>query len=539
MNVTCPELTDQITVEARVHTEVSRPEAMQALVSKWSPKRDPDASAAFDAGETDGLDAKGYFGAVFDGRHVYFCPEIHEDGSTHAVVLRYDTHADFKDPSSYEAYDARNAAGLDTRGYYGGIFDGQHVYFVPRQIDGAAGHSRLLRYDPTQPFKAPGAWDAHDIGEAHTSQSGGSDGRYIYLSPGFWDPGEESLQCSQVIRFDTQADFHSASSYARAEIDGVDGLGAANFDGAAFDGRYVYFVPLYKAIVARYDTAADFEEPASWQAFSAASQGMGHCVGAIFDGRHLYFVPYGHGTVVRFDTEGDFHSPAHWSSFEAGCVDGLSTWGFDGGFYDGRFVTFLPFISYLEDGGYVLHGNFLRYDPVAPFDDPDSWSARDLAQTDGLQTVGFNGGAFDGRFFYAAPWRSRVGRGPGNIGANGRVLRVDTLGTQGSFSLRYSDYGHNGGLCAAVPGPSFLVNTVDGVRNVAAHRSLPAGRHVLKGVYGQGKIQLYIDGALAAEREAEGQIQNCDVPVTVGHLQDGMAQFHGAVEEVHITVGDG
>ena len=42
---------------------------------------------------------------------------------------------------------------------------------------------------------------------------------------------------------------------------------------------------------------------------------------------------------------------------------------------------------------------------------------------------------------------------------HGKILRYDTLGTNGAFSLRYCDYGHNGGLCAAVPGPSFLVNT--------------------------------------------------------------------------------
>ena len=50
------------------------------------------------------------------------------------------------------------------------------------------------------------------------------------------------------------------------------------------------------------------------------------------------------------------------------------------------------------------------------------------------------------------------------------MLRYDTVGTRGAFSLRFSDLGHNGGLNAALPGSRFLVNTEHGPVSAAANR---------------------------------------------------------------------
>ena len=75
---------------------------------------------------------------------------------------------------------------------------------------------------------------------------------------------------------------------------------------------------------------------------------------------------------------------------------------------------------------FVFHCNFLRYDTRGPFDDGQSWEARDAGGTDGLKTVGYNAGAYDGRFFYLAPWRDGTGSG----GMHGRILRYDTVGRQ-------------------------------------------------------------------------------------------------------------
>lgn len=333
---------DRLTVEAWVENPLDRPETLQALVSVWSPLTSFDTFDAYDASRVDGLTTKGYFANIFDGRYVYFVPEQYDTLETHGVVLRYDTHGDFHDPASYAAYDAGRTAGMETRGYYGAAFDGRHVYFVPRQIDRQEYHTRLLRLDTRKEFKDPGAWDAFDIGPKQSAQGAAFDGRYLYLCPGYsGDPHKENELCSRVIRYDTQSDFKSRNSYAAFDVSGVGGLKANCFDGGAFDGRYIYFVPLQGGIVVRYDTRRPFTDAQSWQAFNAQCIKMDMCVGAVFDGRFLYFAPYLHGTVIRYDTTGEFTDRSSWSAFDAARSVGLERYGADGGFFDGRFITFI------------------------------------------------------------------------------------------------------------------------------------------------------------------------------------------------------
>jgi len=124
---------DAITVEAWVRGDDARGEALQALASAWAPPDTFSGFAGYDAGHTDGLDCRAYFGAVFDGRYVYFAPQHYERTEAHGIVLRCDTQGGFDDPDSYAAYDAGHTDGLNTEGYYGAMFDGRYVYFVPRQ----------------------------------------------------------------------------------------------------------------------------------------------------------------------------------------------------------------------------------------------------------------------------------------------------------------------------------------------------------------------------------------------------------------------
>ena len=114
------------------------------------------------------------------------------------------------------------------------------------------------------------------------------------------------------------------------------------------------------------------------------------------------------------------------------------------------------------------------------------------------------------------------------------MLRCDTLGADGAFSLRYCDYGHNGGLCAAVPGPSFLVNTDAGVRSIASHHPLTGGRHHLLGTYDGSTLRLWIDGELVASREATGNLVATDMPVTTAEFSGGGARFGGDIERARV-----
>lgn len=522
-------ITKEITVEAWINSETHGAEGVQALVSKWAPLATFDTFEAYDAGETSGLDTTGFLGAVFDGRYVYFVPQ-HDRKRRHGKALRYDTHGKFDDPASWTGYDAERTSGLDTRGYYGAVFDGRYVYFVPR-TDGVSHHSRMLRYDTLGDFTDGRSWHGCDIGLPVSHQSGAFDGRYVYLSPGYRQSEKRHRDSGEIVRYDTKRSFDDKESYVVYDAAGTSGVDTKNFDGAVYDGRYVYFVPLSNKCVLRYDTQGEFTDKANWVGYDTGYLGMRMCVGGVFDGKYVYFAPYGDNpVVVRYDVGKAFTKKGSWSTFEIARAEGLGTRGFDGAAFDGRYVYFVPFY----DGGKDFHGTVLRYDTQSDFQAPESWRAFDAGNTDGLVTKGYNGAAFDGRYVYLAPWHDGK-EYPPKIEGHGRVLRYDTVGENGSFSLRYADCGHNGGLCAAVPGSRFIVNTDHGAVSIAANRALEPGAHHLAGVYDGRTLRLFIDGRLAGEREASGSIQTNAVPVAIGRIADGTGMFKGDVRHVRIA----
>src|SRR6185503_18409156 len=98
------------------------------------------------------------------------------------------------------------------------------------------------------------------------------------------------------------------------------------------------------------------------ESFDTAALGAGGFVGAVFDGRYLYYCSYACDLIVCFDTSGEFTDPASWQSYRGDHTKGLRTNGFDGGFFDGRFVYFVPFVFGSKTERYTFHSNFLRYD---------------------------------------------------------------------------------------------------------------------------------------------------------------------------------
>jgi len=523
------DLSDQLTVTASISAEEYRPETVQVLAAQWQLATTFDAFSGFDAGSTDGLASKGYMGGICDGRYIYFSPnrDSNDRQSVHGRVLRYDTHGDFHDPASYSAYDVEHLTEFRTVNYYGTAFDGHHIYFSP-QDEGHQYHTRMLRYDTRKAFKEPESWEVFDLDMIHSHQGIAFDGRYLYFPPGYEGSADysairEDKYSDQVIRYDTHGDFKDRQSW---QIFASKTLSAqtTNFDGGAFDGRHIYFVPLSNGSVMRYDTRADFSDAQSWQYFDIGGfKKDGWYVGAVFDGRFLYFVPYAHSTIVCYDTEGDFEDRRNWYSFEVSGTAGLDTSGFDGATYDGRHIYFIPWTR--PDGRH--HCNFLRYDTLGDFSDPAAWTACDASRASGIDTIGYNGGTFDGRFIYGAPVCD-------DDAFHGRVIRYDTL-AEGSFVLKCSDYGHNGGLSAAVPGPSFTINCESGPIGVSAHQTLKPGRHHIAGVYDGRCIKLFGDGKVISERSGSGNLVHSAIPVSIGQLTGGAAGFRGIIDEVTIS----
>jgi hypothetical protein len=198
-------------------------------------------------------------------------------------------------------------------------------------------------------------------------------------------------------------------------------LGGGGYIGAAFDGRFVYYVPLGGGKVPRYDTRGPFDSGASWSTFDVGTLGLGVGFrGAVFDGQYIYFVPNTAptgpgGVVVRYDTHGDFGSSAAWSSFDVAGVDARAT-GFWGGTFDGRYLYLTP---YGQDS--APQGVAARLDTWASFTAPTSWSVFDTA-TLGDRVKGYIGATFDGRYVYLAPY----GYAYGQYGS--MVTRYDTHG---------------------------------------------------------------------------------------------------------------
>ena len=128
----------------------------------------------------------------------------------------------------------------------------------------------------------------------------------------------------------TRADGFTERLFWAAYDPGSNGVGSDpdGYDGAVFDGRYVYFVPRHNGYrfhgeVLRYDTGEAFDNVSAWSTYDYGAACGEDCtdpngyIGAVFDGRYVYFAPANngteyHGEVLRYDTTGGFGDTVHW-----------------------------------------------------------------------------------------------------------------------------------------------------------------------------------------------------------------------------------
>jgi hypothetical protein len=249
----------------------------------------------------------GFIGAAFDGRYLYFAPAEERAGPS-GRVLRFDTQATFAAAASWSSFDMTTVA-VNAKGFKGAVFDGRYVYFVPwasahDHVSGTTTPSGLvIRFDSTASFSDAGSWSSFDATTLSPPAAGFAgatfDGRYIYLPP-------NALNGIVAVCYDTQADFTSAASWASFDAKVLDTSGFSSdwrFSGASFDGRYVYFIPENDDVLVRYDVQASFTTAGAWSTFSMDSVGAydDGFAGAAFDGRYLYIVSTGYGPMLRFD----------------------------------------------------------------------------------------------------------------------------------------------------------------------------------------------------------------------------------------------
>jgi hypothetical protein len=383
------------------------------------------------------------------------------------------------------------------KGFIGGAFDGRYLYLTPYA------HGVVSRYDTQAKFDSASSWLHFDVWTATPGQpkfeSSAFDGRYLYLVATYDTNVPPNITYSGLVaRYDTQAPFDAAASWTSFDVATVN-AGARGFQGAVFDGRYLYLVPnanmlvplTYAGLVARFDTQAPFHAAASWSTFDVATVNPAakgfH--GGTFDGRYIYFAPtinkyppYTlHGTVTRYDTQAPFNAAASWSTFDVTTVHPAAK-GFHGAAFDGKYVYLVPQWGDVDPSGLVA-----RHDTQAPFTSASSWSTFDVT-TINAAAKGFTGAAFDGKYLYLAPYGDDKGNAYGTIARLDTQAQFSSASSWSTFDVTTVNAGAKGFQKAVFDG-RFLylvpfgnaINTYDGIVARFDAKSpfwLPKGWHV-------------------------------------------------------------
>jgi hypothetical protein len=246
-----------------------------------------------------GAGAAGFAGATFDGTYLYLVPS--NNGAPDGIVAQLDTTQPFTSSTSWSTFDMTQLPGAAmAKGYFGAAYTGSQVVFVP--AGGSSPSPLVASYLTSQPFSNSAAWQTYDLSGLNNNARGfrgtAFDGQYVYLVP-----NNNGSPDGVVARYDSTQSFTNQSAWTFFDVTQINAA-AKGFAGGAFDGRYVYLVPNAGTVLLRYDTTAAFGTAGSWSTFDLQAQlgsGLGPFEGAVFDGEFLYLVPSQDGLVARFD----------------------------------------------------------------------------------------------------------------------------------------------------------------------------------------------------------------------------------------------
>jgi hypothetical protein len=339
-----------------------------------------------------------------------------------------------------------SAVNTFSRNFQGGTFDGRYVYFVPNQ------YGTITRYDTLGSFQSNASWSTFDTSTLSIGAQGFNgavyDGRYVYFVPYHSPLGYDGL----VVRYDTLGPFDvGGPAWTTFDISTIpvpdSGPPLTGFGSGTFDGHAVYLAPYFNGFehvsrVARYaidgGTVAEggteggtatldagdagehdggdaggteagaaeagppqFGAAAQWSWFdmSVPNNNAAGYYGAVFDGQYVYLVPYtnnvaSNSIVARYDTTATFTTGSAWSFFDTSTVN-IGSLGFIGGAFDGRYVYLVPHSKTIVT----------RFDTTGDFVHSSSWSTFDVSQIVPIDagTAAFAGASFDGRFVYLVP----------------------------------------------------------------------------------------------------------------------------------------
>jgi hypothetical protein len=185
-----------------------------------------------------------FHGGVSAGSYIYLAP--HGAGPDYpGIIARWNVSSyDVADATQWETFDLSLVdSGMGSLlAFDGGVYDGsQYLYFLPA-ANGTSDGGDVMRYDTTQPFAQAASWQHYTLYPGNFT-TGGWDARYVYLSG----------PTSTISRYDSQAPFGPDTSWNSFDVSQINPSAVA-FQGTAFDGRYMYFVPDTGSTLVRLDS---------------------------------------------------------------------------------------------------------------------------------------------------------------------------------------------------------------------------------------------------------------------------------------------
>lgn len=183
---------------------------------------------------------------------------------------------------------------------------------------------------------------------------------------------------------------------------------ARGFSGIASDGRFIYYAPLNNGAffgeVYRYDSQLGFTDPEAWIGFDCAQLNTA-CKGftdIFYDGRYVTLVPFcngeHHGHVTQYDTQKPFTDISSWAYFDVTTLNAKCR-GFVSGCFDGRYL----FLSPYQLDFATHHGCIVRFDTRMPLTDRNAWQDFDASQL-AADCRGFHSAITTERHIYFVPY---------------------------------------------------------------------------------------------------------------------------------------
>jgi len=225
---------------------------------------------------------------------------------------------------------------------------------------------------------------------------GFTDGRYVYLVPYSY-----GFNGNHGIFTRVEINNFTVSGVTYLDLTTAGNTGAKGFLGGFTDGRYAYLVPningyiVYHGIVTRVDLTNFTTSGVSYLDLSTVDTNAKGFSGGFTDGQYAYFVPYVgiSGNIARVNLNNFTTSGV--SFLDVSTAGDTTAKGFQGGFINGHYAYFVP------------HYDGTRYNSTFTRVDINNFTTSGVTYVNvragNTSARGFIGGFTDGRYAYLVP----------------------------------------------------------------------------------------------------------------------------------------